>query len=54
MLIREFVPEDIKRVLQIENASFDQSYGFNMFMKLKIVNIIHMQLPKINFLFIFF
>ncbi|WP_303247397.1 ribosomal protein S18-alanine N-acetyltransferase [uncultured Methanobrevibacter sp.] len=34
MLIREFVPEDIKRVLQIENASFDQSYGFNMFMKL--------------------
>ena len=34
MLIREFVPEDIKRVLQIENASFDQSYGFDMHMKL--------------------
>lgn len=39
MLIREFVPSDVKRVLEIEVMSFDQSYGFNMFMKLHEMGI---------------
>lgn len=34
MLIRQFVPEDIMRVQEIENVSFDQSYGIKMFEKL--------------------
>lgn len=34
MLVREFIPNDIKRILEIENMSFDERYGFNMFMKL--------------------
>lgn len=34
MLIRQFVPEDIVRVQQIEDMSFDQSYGLQMFKKL--------------------
>ena len=31
MIIREFKPDDLKRVFEIENMSFDQSYGINMF-----------------------
>lgn len=31
MIIREFRPTDLKRVYEIENMSFDQSYGINMF-----------------------
>lgn len=34
MIIRKFVPEDLKRVFEIENMSFDQSYGINMFKQL--------------------
>ena len=34
MIIRKFVPEDLKRVYEIENMSFDQSYGINMFQQL--------------------
>ena len=34
MRIRKFVPEDLKRVFEIENMSFDQSYGINMFKQL--------------------
>ncbi len=34
MLIRKFVPSDIIRVQEIENMSFDQSYGIRMFEKL--------------------
>lgn len=34
MIIRKFVSSDIKRVLEIEHMSFEDSYGFNMFMKL--------------------
>lgn len=34
MIIREFVPADLKRVFEIENMSFDQSYGINMFKSL--------------------
>ena len=34
MIIRKFVPTDVKRVFEIENMSFDQSYGINMFEQL--------------------
>ncbi len=34
MKIRKFVPGDLKRVFEIENMSFDQSYGINMFQQL--------------------
>ena len=34
MIIREFTPTDLKRVYEIENMSFDQSYGLNMFKSL--------------------
>ena len=34
MIIRKFVPTDVKRVFEIENMSFDQSYGINMFPQL--------------------
>ena len=34
MIIRKFVPTDLKRVYEIENMSFDQSYGINMFQQL--------------------
>jgi ribosomal-protein-alanine N-acetyltransferase len=31
MIIREFRPDDLKRVFEIENMSFNQSYGINIF-----------------------
>ena len=31
MIIREFRPDDLKRVFEIENMSFDNSYGIEMF-----------------------
>ena len=34
MKVRKFVPEDLKRVFEIENMSFDHSYGINMFQQL--------------------
>lgn len=34
MNIRKFVPNDLKRVFEIENMSFDQSYGINIFQQL--------------------
>ena len=34
MIVRKFKPEDLKRVFEIENMSFDQSYGINMFQQL--------------------
>lgn len=34
MKIRSFIPQDLKRVHEIELMSFDQSYGVNMFKKL--------------------
>ncbi|MDO5860238.1 ribosomal protein S18-alanine N-acetyltransferase [Methanobrevibacter sp.] len=34
MKVRKFVPKDLKRVFEIENMSFDQSYGINMFQQL--------------------
>ena len=34
MIVRKFVPTDLKRVYEIENMSFDQSYGINMFQQL--------------------
>ena len=34
MIIRKFNPNDLKRVFEIENMSFDQSYGINMFQQL--------------------
>ena len=34
MIVRKFKPKDLKRVYEIENMSFDQSYGINMFQQL--------------------
>lgn len=34
MKIREFIPNDLKRVVEIEKISFNQTYGENMFIKL--------------------
>ena len=34
MKVRKFVPKDLKRVFEIENMSFDQSYGISMFQQL--------------------
>lgn len=34
MKVRKFVPKDLKRVYEIENMSFDQLYGINMFQQL--------------------
>ena len=34
MKVRKFTPDDLKRVFEIENMSFDQSYGINMFQQL--------------------
>lgn len=34
MIIRKFRPNDLKRVFEIENMSFSQSYGINMFQQL--------------------
>ena len=34
MKIRKFIPNDLKRVFEIENMSFDHSYGINMFQQL--------------------
>ena len=34
MLIRKFKPNDLKRVFEIENMSFKQSYGIKMFQQL--------------------
>lgn len=34
MIIRKFDPTDLKRVYEIENMSFDQSYGIRMFQQL--------------------
>ena len=34
MNVRKFNPKDLKRVFEIENMSFEQSYGINMFQQL--------------------
>ena len=34
MKIRKFVPQDLKRVYEIENMSFDRSYEINVFQQL--------------------
>ncbi len=34
MIVRKFKPTDLKRVFEIENMSFSQSYGINMFQQL--------------------
>ena len=34
MNVRKFKKKDLKRVFEIENMSFDQSYGINMFQQL--------------------
>lgn len=34
MIVRKFTPNDLKRVYEIENMSFNQSYGINMFQQL--------------------
>ena len=40
MIIRKFVPTDLKRVFEIENMSFSQSYGINMFQQLYEMGIL--------------
>ena len=34
MIVRKFIPNDLKRVYDIENMSFNQSYGIEMFQQL--------------------
>lgn len=34
MIVRKFTPNDLKRVYEIENMSFKQSYGIDMFQQL--------------------
>ena len=34
MIVRKFKPNDLKRVYEIENMSFNQSYGMDMFQQL--------------------
>ena len=34
MIVRKFTPNDLRRVFEIENMSFNQSYGINMFQQL--------------------
>lgn len=34
MIVRKFTPHDLKRVYEIENMSFNQSYGIDMFQQL--------------------
>ena len=34
MIVRKFTSNDLKRVFEIENMSFNQSYGINMFQQL--------------------
>ena len=34
MIVRKFTPNDLFRVFEIENMSFNQSYGINMFKQL--------------------
>ena len=34
MIVRKFKPNDLKRVFEIENMSFNQSYGIKMFQQL--------------------
>ena len=34
MIVRKFKPNDLKRVYEIENMSFNQSYGIKMFQQL--------------------
>lgn len=34
MIVRKFTPKDLKRVFEIENMSFNQSYGIDMFQQL--------------------
>lgn len=34
MIVRKFNPNDLKRVFEIENMSFNQSYGIDMFQQL--------------------
>lgn len=49
MRIRKFVPEDLKRVFEIENMSFDQSYGINMFKQLYDMGIGFLVAEKDNY-----
>ena len=46
MRIRKFVPEDLKRVFEIENMSFDQSYGINMFKQLYDMGLVFWWLKR--------
>ena len=49
MKVRKFVPNDIKRVFEIESMSFDQSYGINMFQQLYDMGIGFLVAEKDNY-----
>ena len=49
MKVRKFVPTDLKRVYEIENMSFDQSYGINMFQQLYDMGIGFLVAEKDNY-----
>lgn len=49
MKVRKFVPQDLKRVFEIENMSFDQSYGINMFQQLYDMGIGFLVAEKDNY-----
>ena len=49
MKARKFVPNDIKRVFEIESMSFDQSYGINMFQQLYDMGIGFLVAEKDNY-----
>lgn len=49
MIIRKFTPNDLKRVYEIENMSFDQSYGINIFKQLYDMGIGFLVAEKDNY-----
>lgn len=49
MKVREFVPDDLKRVYEIENMSFNQYYGIDIFKQLYDANMGFLVAEKDNY-----
>ena len=49
MKIRKFIPQDLKRVYEIENMSFDELYGINMFKQLYDMGVGFLVAEKDNY-----
>lgn len=49
MKVREFVPDDLKRVYEIENMSFNQYYGIDIFKQLYDANVGFLVAEKDNY-----